>query len=321
MKYKIFIDGQEGTTGLRILDRLKARRDIELLTIDQENRKNIKVRLAYMAQADITFLCLPDAAAKEIIELADPTHRILDTSTAHRTHPDWVYGLPELGQTQREKIRKAKRVAVPGCHATGFVLLAKPLTALGILSEDYPFVCHSITGYSGGGKNMIAQYESLERAQQLSSPRQYGLTQNHKHLPEMNKFSQTQCPPIFHPVVGDFYSGMLFTLSLHGGLMKKKLTISDLCKVFQDYYKDQPLIEVLEEDGNGGFLAANTLAGCDNLQIFVLGQEERITLAARYDNLGKGASGAAIQCMNLMLGLPEETGLITQEHKEDRKCI
>ena len=310
VKHKIFIDGQEGTTGLRIRDRLQARKDTEVLTIEQENRKDLKRRLAYMAQADITFLCLPDEAAKEIVQLADPAHRILDTSTAHRTDSNWVYGLPELGESQREKISGAKRVAVPGCHATGFVLLAKPLTALGIIPADYPLVSHSITGYSGGGKSMIAQYESPEKGQELFSPRQYGLGQGHKHLPEMKRFSQINGTPIFHPIVGDFYSGMLFTLSLHRHLMQKKLTVSELLEAFHNYYKDQPLIRVFDTDAGGGFVAANALEGCDNLQIFVLGNEERMTLMARYDNLGKGASGAAIQCMNLMLGLPEETGLI-----------
>lgn len=312
MEYKIYIDGQEGTTGLKIRKRLWDRDDIKLLTIAEEERKNLDARLAMMKKADISFLCLPDAASREIIEAADKDMRILDTSTAHRTHPDWAYGFPELDGAQREKIRKSNRVAVPGCHATGFISLVKPLVTLNIIDRDYPLVCHSITGYSGGGKSMIAQYEEKDRSGSLDSPRQYGLNQNHKHLPEMKAITGITTPPVFHPIVSDYYSGMMVAVSLHRGFLKEKTDPSELRTELEKYYLNQPVIRVKskEETPAGGFMAANSLADTDGLEIYVMGNDEQITLMARYDNLGKGASGAAIQCMNIMLDLPEETGLV-----------
>lgn len=311
MKYKTFIDGQEGTTGLKIYDRISKRDDLELIHIENDQRKNIEARLEKIKEADITFLCLPDIASKEIVERVDSCSRILDTSTAHRTDQEWVYGLPELSEGQKERIKQSNRVAVPGCHATGFITLVKPLTALEIVPKSYPFDCHSITGFSGGGKKMIAQYTEENNRMGFNAPKQYGLGQNHKHLEEMTTLSGIDYPPAFHPIVADYYSGMLVTVSLHTRLLNKKTSPSGIKEAFERYYKGQPLIKVLEydEEKEKGFLEANRLTGSDSLQIFILGNEERIVLAARFDNLGKGASGAAVQCMNIMLGCPENAGL------------
>lgn len=312
MGHKIFIDGQEGTTGLKIRKRLQERKDLELLTIAEEDRKDLEARLEMIRRSDISFLCLPDAASREIAGLADPGSRILDTSTAHRTDKNWTYGFPELTGTQKEKIRESNRIAVPGCHATGFIALVKPLVSLNIIDKDYPLVCHSVTGYSGGGKSMIAQYERDGRDRSLESPRQYGLDQNHKHLPEMQAITEISSPPAFHPIVAPYYSGMLVTVTLHSRLMGKKLNLPELRREYKEYYQGRPLIQVREADERpaDGFMAAGALAETDGLEIYALGNEEKIALSARFDNLGKGASGAAIQCMNIMLGLSEETGLI-----------
>lgn len=312
MGYKIFIDGQEGTTGLKIRKRLQERKDLELLLIAEEDRKELEARLDLIRRADISFLCLPDAVSKEIAGLAPHGQRILDTSTAHRIDQNWVYGFPELTPIQSERIGNSDRVAVPGCHATGFIALVKPLTALNIIDKDYPLACHSITGYSGGGKKMIAQYEENGRDHSLKGPRQYGLFQNHKHLPEMQVMTEIGSPPAFHPIVADYYSGMLVTVPLFTRLMKKKRSPSELREEFEEYYQGRPLIRVRKFDQKpaDGFMNAGALADTDMLEIHIMGNEEQITLMARYDNLGKGASGAAIQCMNIMLGLPEETGLV-----------
>ena len=312
MSFKIFIDGQEGTTGLKIHKRLQGRNDLEILTIANEERKNLNARLDMISRADITFLCLPDAASREIIENAEPHWRILDTSTAHRTNQNWVYGFPELEKEQREKIRLSNRVAVPGCHATGFISIVRPLISLNILGKDYPFVSHSITGYSGGGKSMIAQYEGENRGFALDSPRQYGLDQNHKHLAEMIAVTGIDFPPVFHPIVADYYNGMLVTIPLHSRLMTKKLKPEELQQALSEYYKNQPMIQIKNygDKPADGFMAANELAETDGLEIYIFGHGEQVSIMARYDNLGKGASGAAIQCMNIMLNMPENTGLI-----------
>ena len=312
MSYKIFIDGQEGTTGLKIHKRLQGRSNLEILTISGDERKNLNARLEMISKADITFLCLPHAASREIAENADKSRRILDSSTAHRTNKDWVYGFPELNATQRDKIKKSNRVAVPGCHATGFISMVAPLISLGIVQKDYPFTCHSLTGYSGGGKSMIAQYESDSRDQSLDSPRQYGLTQSHKHLPEMKAVTGIDHAPVFHPIISDYYSGMLVTVSLHSRMLGNRVNPEELRQSYLEYYREQPLIQIrkTEENPADGFMPANALTGTDGLEIFVSGNEERIVLMARYDNLGKGASGAAIQCMNIMLDLPESEGLV-----------
>lgn len=311
MAYKVFIDGQEGTTGLRIHDYLHKRRDIEILTIEEKLRKDIEVRLRRMEEAEITFLCLPDEASREIAALAPAHTRILDASTAHRTTVGWSYGLPELGERQRAEVANATRVAVPGCHATGFLLLVKPLMEAGFTDGEYPFTCFSITGYSGGGKKMIAEYEAEGRPAELDSPRQYGLQQRHKHLPEMMHVAGLSFTPSFSPVVGDFSCGMVVTVPLQQRLLQKKVSVSGLHDFFAERYRDCAMIDVRQEPGpESGYLGANQLAEQNTVEIFVYGSDENIMLAARYDNLGKGASGGAVQCMNLMLGVREEEGLI-----------
>jgi N-acetyl-gamma-glutamyl-phosphate reductase len=311
MSFRIYIDGQEGTTGLKIRKRLQERADIALLVIAEEDRKNVDARLEMMRKADASFLCLPDDASREIAAAADKDMRILDTSTAHRTEPGWIYGFPELDGAQREKIRDANRLAVPGCHATGFIALVKPLISMSIIDHSCPLACHSVTGYSGGGKKMIAQYEGEGRDRSLEGPRQYGLDQNHKHLAEMKAITGIDSPPAFHPIVAAYYSGMLVTVPLHRQLMDREMNPEELSKELAGYYGGQPVIHVKgrEEKPADGFMAANALADKDGLEIFALGNHGQISLMARYDNLGKGASGAAIQCMNIMLGLPETTGL------------
>ncbi|MDR3242372.1 MAG: N-acetyl-gamma-glutamyl-phosphate reductase [Clostridiales Family XIII bacterium] len=315
MPHKVFIDGREGTTGLKIFERLRRRKDIALIEIEPSLRKNAEARLARMGEADITFLCLPDAASLEIVNLAEKNGgkcRILDTSTAFRTSERWVYGLPELNREQSEKISAADRVSVPGCHATGFILLAKPLIDNGIAPREYPFSCHSLTGYSGGGKKMIAEYEASGRTERLRAPAQYALSQEHKHLPEMQMMSGAETPIVFNPIVAGYFNGMLVTLPLHRRLLKKEASLKDLRLMYREYYENRPMIRVVEEgwESEDGILPANEMAGKDGLEILVYGQDDRIVLAARYDNLGKGASGAAAQCMNIMLGLPENVGLV-----------
>jgi N-acetyl-gamma-glutamyl-phosphate reductase len=312
MKHRIFIDGREGTTGLKILERFAGRDDIELLGIAEEERKDIKRRLVRMHEAEIAFLCLPDDASREIVAAADASGckaRIIDTSTAFRTSPAWVYGLPELTPGQRGKIASAERVAVPGCHPTGFILIARPLIDAGVLEPDYPFSCHSVTGYSGGGKSMIAEYAHRGNA---GAPRQYGLSQKHKHLPEFEGFSGARAPVLFNPIVSGYYSGMLVSVPLHRRLFRRKARLRELYELFAAYYKGSPLIRAVEpgRESDDGFLAADAMSGRDDLEILFYGRDDYIMIAARYDNLGKGASGAAIQCMNLMLGVPEEYGLL-----------
>ena len=306
MSYKVFIDGSSGTTGLRIADRLAGRPELELLSIPEESRKDLHKRAETINAADLAFLCLPDAASKEVIPLVEPHVRVLDTSTAFRTAPGWVYGFPEL-HGQREKIRQANRVAVPGCHASGFICLARPLVELGLVPADYPFTCHSLTGYSGGGKKMIAEYEAEERAAALDSPRQYALGQAHKHLPEMQAVCGLSQAPVFSPIVADYYSGMCVTVPLITRFLNKRYTVSCLKEYFTEYYAGQKLIQTAECES--GYLAANELSGTDGMRIFVAGNDERILLCSVFDNLGKGASGAAVQCMNLMLGIDECTSL------------
>lgn len=308
---KVFIDGSAGTTGLKIFERFQNRADLELLTIPEADRKNLDARIAKVCEADISFLCLPDAASREICEQLPQTVRLLDTSTAHRTLPDWVYGLPELSKERRAAVAAANRVAVPGCHATGFITLAAPLVSMGIAAPDYPFTAHSVTGYSGGGKSMIAAYEAEDRPNTYNSPRQYALGQKHKHLPEMQKIAGLAYPLVFNPIVADYFSGMVVTVPLHTRLLQKPMTPEDVTKAFADYYGGQRFIHVmpygqLPEDGT---MDANSLAGTNDLEIYIVGTAEQIVLISRFDNLGKGASGAAVQCMNLMLGLPEDTGL------------
>lgn len=307
--YKIFIDGKEGTTGLKIFERMAKRSDVQVETLPEELRKDAAARKECINRADIVFLCLPDAAAREAVSLVEnDAVRIIDASTAHRTSPDWAYGFPELSAKHREKIIRSNRVAVPGCHASGFISLVYPLVAGGFVEKDYPFVCHSVTGYSGGGKKMIAEYEAEGRAEEYDSPRQYGLSQNHKHLPEMQFVCGLEHKPIFNPIVSDFYSGMCVTVPIYTRLMKKKVGVEGLKRYFTEYYASHNFIKVAQKTKN--YLPANTLVGTNNLEIYIDGNEERIVLASVFDNLGKGASGAAVQCMNIMLGLDERTSLI-----------
>lgn len=310
MKYKIFVDGQNGTTGLKIFDRLAKREDIEVLKIDEAKRKDLDARLEMVKKADITFMCLPDAASKELAAAAPQSARLIDTSTAHRTLPDWAYGMPELGKAQAEKIAGSNRVAVPGCHATGFVMLVYPLIQCGIANKDYPFTCHSVTGFSGGGKSMIAEYGEENRPITLSSPRQYALGQKHKHLPEMQAIPGLDFAPVFNPIVADYYCGMVTSVPLHNHLLNVK-SAEEIHAKLADFYKGNKLITVhpFAENYEEGFIASNTLDSKDTLEIFVCGHDTQTVLISRFDNLGKGSSGAAVECMNIMLGLAPETGL------------
>ena len=308
---KVFIDGSSGTTGLRIYERLAERKDLEILTLPEELRKDPKAKKEAFAEADIAFLCLPDAAAMEAAELAGPDTAIIDTSTAHRTSDGWIYGMPEL-KGYREKIASSKRIANPGCHASGFIALVAPLVEEGLISPDTALTCFSVTGYSGGGKSMIADYESdarLDLAEEgiidpLDSPKQYGLTQSHKHLKEMQKISGLDIAPVFCPIVADFYSGMTVTVPLFAKDLKGK--VQDIEEVYRSWYYGKLLH--FEPCPDGGVFG-NALAGRDDMTVTIAGNGERILLISCFDNLGKGASGAAIQNMNLLLGLPEDTGL------------
>ena len=313
MKTKVFIDGSEGTTGLRIHERLDNRDDIELLTIAPELRKAPAERSRLINSSDITFLCLPDSAAREAVALVtNPNVRIIDASTAHRTEAGWAYGFPELSAKHREAIRTGKRIANPGCHASGFISLVYPLIAGGILPADYPVVSFSLTGYSGGGKKMIAQYEASDRDAELDAPREYGLSQQHKHLKEMRLITGLSRAPLFTPIVSDYYSGMVVNVPLYTDLLNTTQTPESLQAFFADYYANEPFVKVMPlgaESEMSGFLSGNHLSGYDGMQIYITGNENRIQLSSVFDNLGKGASGAAIQCFNIMTGCDETKGL------------
>lgn len=306
-KAKIFIDGREGTTGLRIFERLTGRSDVEVNALPDELRKNPAARRAAIAEADIAFLCLPDDAARESVSLAEGTDTILiDASTAHRTAPGWAYGFPELSAAHADAVRTSRRIAVPGCHASGFIALVYPLVRAGFLTRDALLTCFSVTGYSGGGKKMIAQYESLDRPAELDTPRQYALTQSHKHLPEMQRVTGLATPPVFCPIVADYYSGMTVTVPLFRAQLTA--TPQKIIELYKNTY-DSGLVSYDGSITESGFAASGTLAGADTMKIAVAGNDERILLIAHYDNLGKGASGAAVECMNLVLGHAPETGL------------
>ena len=304
---KIFIDGSAGTTGLRIRERLMARKDVELIALPEEMRKDEHARWDALNRADVAFLCLPDAAAEEAVAMIENDHTaVIDTSTAHRTAPGWVYGFPEVGDL-RKKIRSSKRIANPGCHASGFIALVAPLVHAGLLDAGAQLTCFSLTGYSGGGKKMIAEYEGSDRNPLLDAPRQYGLCQRHKHLPEMAAISGLNAPPCFCPIVADFYSGMevtvpLFASQLHG-------SVQQIQEIYREAYAG-PVVRFAEAPDEGGFLSAAVLSGSDAMEISISGNDDRILLTARYDNLGKGASGAAIQNLNLLLGADETEGLV-----------
>ncbi|MDE7198465.1 MAG: N-acetyl-gamma-glutamyl-phosphate reductase [Lachnospiraceae bacterium] len=313
MKTKVFIDGSEGTTGLRINERFQKRDDIELLHIDPDLRKNPEERKKMINASDITFLCLPDEAAKESVALVENENVvIIDASTAHRTEEGWAYGFPELSDKHRESIKNGKRIAVPGCYATGFISLVYPLITGGILPKDYPISSFAISGYSGAGKRTIAAYECQDRPKELSSGREYALTQQHKHLKEMKKITGLERTPLFSPIIDDYYSGMVVSVQLYVDMLAKKEMPESLLNYYAEYYQNQQFIQVSAADDEtavSGFLAGNGLSGWDGLKIYVTGNEERIVISSQFDNLGKGASGAAIQCMNIILGCDEEKGL------------
>lgn len=313
MKTKVFIDGSEGTTGLRIHERFAGREDIEILPICEELRKDTKERRRLINEADVVFLCLPDAAARESAGLVENERvRIIDTSTAHRTEEGWAYGFPELSPGHRAAVRDAKRIAVPGCYATGFIAAVYPLAAGGILPKDYPLSAFAMSGYSGAGKKTIAVYEAEGRDKELDAPREYALSQTHKHLKEMQKITGLERTPLFSPIICDYYSGMLLTVPLYTDMLAGGQTPEKIHAFFGDYFAGEKFIRVMpygKEADYQGFLAGNSCSGWDGLEIFVTGNEERVLVSTRFDNLGKGASGAAIQCLNIILGCAEETGL------------
>lgn len=309
--YNVFIDGREGTTGLQIFERLEKRGDVKIITLSEDKRKDTVARKECLNDSDISFLCLPDAAAREAVSLIEnPKVRVIDASTAHRTAEGWVYGLPEINSERRAEIASSSRVANPGCHATGFITLVAPLVRGGILGADYPFVAHSVTGYSGGGKKMIAEYEAEGRNRLLDSPRQYALALSHKHLPEMVKECGLSHPPIFNPIVADFYCGMCVTVPLYKSLLLKKMGVDDIRNYFTEYYASHNFVKVAAKEEIPAYLAANELAGTNYLKIYVSGNDEMLLMCSVFDNLGKGASGAAVQNMNIMLGLDETFSLV-----------
>ena len=302
---KVFIDGSAGTTGLRIRERLANRKDVEIVVLPEEKRKDVEARREALNNADIVFLCLPDDAAKESVSLiTNPSVAVIDTSTAHRTNSEWVYGFSEI--VGRESIANSKRIANPGCHASGFIALVNPLIKAGILSKDALLSCFSLTGYSGGGKKMIAEYEGEEVDHLYNAPRAYGLSQSHKHLKEMKAICSLENEPVFVPVVCDFYSGMQVTIPLHASQING--TMEDIKSVYAKTYASG-MVKFEENMDENGFLSALALEEKDTMQVGVYGNADRFTLVARYDNLGKGASGSAIQNMNVLLGLPDDTGL------------
>ena len=309
-KPKVFIDGQEGTTGLQIYERLGSRQDIDLLRISEDKRKDPAERKKFLNSADLVFLCLPDAAAREAVSLIDNSRtRVIDCSTAHRTAEGWVYGFPELLPGQRQRIRSAPLVANPGCHATGFLSSAAPLVELGVIPKNYPMTCFSLTGYSGGGKKMIAEYEAPDRAPILKSPAIYATGLKHKHLPEMQKLAGLDHPPVFAPILGDIYKGMATAILLQNRLLTGTPTAQDICDMLASYYEGQAMVQVAPFGGDAPRLAAGVLAGKDILRLMVSGHEEQTMITALFDNLGKGASGAAVQNMNIMLNFEETEGL------------
>lgn len=307
---KVFIDGKAGTTGLRIYERLSQREDIEIITLSEEERKLTEARKRALNACDIAFLCLPDDAAREAVGMIENENVVvLDTSTAHRTDPTWCYGFPELSKAYEEKLLSSKRIAVPGCHASGFIALVYPLIEAGAIDPDVLLCCHSITGYSGGGKKMIAEYEADEKDIALDAPRQYGISQQHKHLKEMMAIAKIDKAPCFSPIVSDFYSGMLVTVPLFAEQLNNGFDLDAIRKIYAKKYTGE-VVKYCENIDDGGFVSANAIDGADSMRIAVSGNEDRIILMALYDNLGKGASGAAVQCMNMVMGIDKTTGLV-----------
>jgi len=307
---KIFIDGKAGTTGLRIYERLCERRDIDILTLSDEDRKNTEKRKEALNACDIAFLCLPDDAAIEAVGLVEnPDVAIIDASTAHRTNEAWAYGFPELSEKFEKNLVISKRISNPGCHASGFIALVYPLIEAGVLPADAMLTCHSITGYSGGGKKMIAEYEADELEFMLGAPRQYGITQQHKHLKEMKKITGIANAPVFCPIVSNFYSGMTVTVPIFASQLANGKTVKDIKEIYSERYSGD-IVKYVESFDECGFISAHAMAKKDSMKITVCGNEERILLISSYDNLGKGASGAAVECMNLLLGVDRATGLV-----------
>ncbi|MDE5755187.1 MAG: N-acetyl-gamma-glutamyl-phosphate reductase [Oscillospiraceae bacterium] len=314
MSVKVYVDGQAGTTGLKIVSRLEQREDISLLKIADADRHNNVKRAEIMAEADFTFLCLPDDAAREAVTLAGDSTRLIDASTAHRTNPEWAYGFPELAPEFREKLRNSQKTAVPGCYASGFISMLYPMVKHGLIPAHFPVFAYATSGYSGAGKNAIAQYESENKPEEFNSPRQYALTQQHKHLPEMQLFSGLTYKPMFNPIICDYYSGMVVSVPIQTRMLDQKISLAQVNSMFQEHYADAKLVTVnpvmSEQEQKSFFLASNTLSGKNKLEIFTFGNDEQILLCARLDNLGKGASGAAVQCLNIMMGIDETTGLV-----------
>ena len=311
---KVFIDGSAGTTGLRIHERLSGRKDIELISIDEEHRKDNDARKEAIHQADIAFLCLPDDAAREVAQFCrDEDTVIIDSSTAHRTEPGWAYGFPELSAEHRDAVRKGKRISVPGCYASGFISLVYPLVKAGILPADYPLACFAVSGYSGGGKKLIAQYEDPERDKKYGSARMYAWGQSHKHLKEMKAITGIAREPLFSPMTTDYYSGMTVQIPLYTDILSRRVSAEDIRECYAAHYNGEKLIRVSPEDvetDRGNVVFSSEMSGRDSLEIFVAGNEDRIVVASTFDNLGKGASGAAVQNMNIVMGIDETCGLV-----------
>ncbi len=315
MSVKIYIDGQEGTTGLKILERFEGRNDIELMKISEDKRKDPEERAKFINSADYVFLCLPDAASREAVSFINNDHvRIIDASTAHRTNPEWAYGFPELSEAHREKIRTSNRVAVPGCYASGFNSVVYPLVSNGIIPADFPVFAYATSGYSGAGKKAIAVYEGDEKPYEFNSPRQYAMSQEHKHLPEMQAVSGLKYKPMFNPMVCDYFSGMVVSVPIQTRMLPNGTTPEKVHEMFAKHYEGSNMVEVMplmsHDEQKTFFLASNTLSGINKMQIFVFGNDEQILVCSRLDNLGKGASGAAVQCLNIMMGIDETTGLV-----------
>lgn len=315
MSVKVYIDGQEGTTGLKIQERFEGRNDIEIIRISEEKRKDSAERARLINSADYVFLCLPDEASREAVSFVDNDHvRIIDASTAHRTNPDWAYGFPELSAEHREKITKSNRVAVPGCYASGFASIVYPLVNNGIIPADFPVFAYATSGYSGAGKKAIAVYEGEDKPFEFNSPRQYALSQQHKHLPEMKAVSGLEYTPMFNPIICDYFSGMVVSVPIQTRQLANAVTAEQVHAMYEKHYAGSKMVEVMPlmsmEEQKSFFLASNTLSGVNKLQVFVFGNDEQILLCARLDNLGKGASGAAVQCLNIMMGIDETTGLV-----------
>lgn len=308
MSKKVFIDGKAGTTGLRIFERLQGRDDLELILLSDEERKDYNARKTAINKADVVFLCLPDAAAKESVSMVENENTaIIDASTAHRTNPEWAYGFSELSAAHKESMKNSKRIAVPGCHASGFIALVYPLLEKGVLNENAMLSCHSITGYSGGGKPMIADFESNEREDKFAAPQMYAIGQTHKHLAEMAHVTGLKNPPVFVPVVADFYSGMLVTIPISKDMVNGNGK-DEIAEIYKAKYNGD-FVKYSSAMDDNGFVSANKMKNLDSMEISVVGNDERMVLVARYDNLGKGASGAAVQALNILLGTDMKTGL------------